>query len=62
MVTTAQSGAIAAVTYFQHNGYYTRMAGNNGVPLHEGTHPIVLVGKVNHGSYHDNSLGTGGCG
>ena len=38
------------VTYWQHNGRYTRSVNNIE---REGDHPIVYVGKYSHGNYHD---------
>jgi hypothetical protein len=61
---------VAAVTYFQHSGWYTRLAeggdrnrfaGANykpGFEKFEINHPVVYVGKRQHGSYH-NEGGTG---
>ncbi len=79
MVTLAEDQSrVAAVTYYQHNGSYTRIAGPRDAPCtpagtgrcqgsrgfpSEGTHPIVYVGKLAHGSYHDsNSVGPAGAG
>ena len=69
--------AVAAVTYWQHNGKYTRIAGppdapstpagvgrSKGTPgfRSETTHVMVWVEKNSHGSYHEeNSAGPGGC-
>lgn len=63
---------IAAVTYFQHRGQYTRLAEGGdrdrgpkagasykpGFTIFESYHPVVYVGKQQHGSYH-NEGGTG---
>lgn len=60
---------VVAVTYFQHSGWYTRLAqgadsarflGASYDPGLEfyGDHPIVYVGKGQHGSYH-NQGGSG---
>ena len=46
-----QDGNLRHVSYNQHNGRYTLDAAD--VPLKDGTHPIVYVGKYSHGSYHD---------
>lgn len=61
---------VAAVTYWQHGGWYTRVSdwdwhscpqwSDCGFDTY-GTHPIVYVGKNQHGSYHDEG-GLGGCG
>jgi len=49
---------LVSITYYQHSGRYTRKKAN--MPIVDTTHPIVYVGKVAHGSYH-NSGGIGGC-
>jgi hypothetical protein len=70
--------AVAAVSYFQHGGWYTRISGSHDAPCtpagtgrcggssgfrSDGEHPVVYVGKVSHGSFHDdNSAGPGGAG
>jgi hypothetical protein len=69
--------AVAAVVYYQHGGWYTRVAGPRDSPCtpggtgrcgisnfrNDGEHPVVYVGKVSHGSFHDdNSAGPGGAG
>jgi len=52
MVTTSlDRKKIDCVTYFQHNGYYTR----KNFPL-DGERPKVYVGKLAHGSYHSNEI------
>lgn len=51
-------GQLDRVLYFQHQGRYTRVPGNYEV--YGGTHPVVYVGRDNHGSYHDDG-GTGTC-
>ena len=55
---------VIAVTYWQHSGWYTRLAQGGdtdrflgasydpGLSFY-GDHPIVFVGKGQHGSYHD---------
>lgn len=43
-------GVMQHVTYWQHNGRYTRTASDIEK---EGSHPIVYVGKYSHGLYHD---------
>ncbi|HYD81620.1 MAG TPA: hypothetical protein VEC06_17595 [Paucimonas sp.] len=60
--------AVAAVSYYQHGGHYTRIAGPRDAPCtpdgvgrcggskgfsSNGTHPVVYSGKYAHGSYHD---------
>jgi len=60
---------IAAVSYYQHNGHYTRIAGIHGPCSPAGTgrcdgsggfdldatHPIVYVGRIAHGNYHNTN-------
>ena len=45
-----KNGQVAKVVFFQHNGHYTRRRGSYSS---EGERPIVFIGKVAHGSYHD---------
>jgi hypothetical protein len=62
MVTTTEDNQkIAAITYYQHSGWYTRIYGSHppGWGTVEG-HPVVYVGKTAHGSYHDDG-GSGSC-
>lgn len=69
--------AIAAVTYYQHGLWYTRIAGPRDAPCTpsgtgrcagsygfptEAERPIVYVGKIAHGSFHNTPGGPGGCG
>jgi hypothetical protein len=79
MVTlTEDRSDIAAVTFWQHGGWYTRIkgphykqcnpigtgrcGGNRGFEKY-GDHPVVYVERVAHGSNHEsNSYGPGGCG
>jgi tectonin-like protein/necrosis inducing protein (NPP1) len=66
---------IAAVTFYQHDGFYTRIAGPRDAPCTPGGigrcdgpagfrqlngRPLVYVGAVAHGSYHDTSNGLPG--
>jgi hypothetical protein len=62
MVTTSEDWTdIAAVTYYQHSGWYTRIHGGGDPNFElEGTHPVVYVGKTAHGSYYDDG-GSGSC-
>jgi len=60
---------IAAVSYYQHNGHYTRIAaghgpctpagtgrcGGSGGFETDGTHPVVNIGRMAHGGYHDTN-------
>ena len=57
VVVKVVNGTLDRVMYYQHQGWYTRDPGNYGVAL---DHPLVYVGKTNHGSYHDGG-GTGTC-
>jgi hypothetical protein len=43
---------VAAITYWQHSGWYTRFSGERGFDLY-GNRPVVYVGRANHGSYHN---------
>jgi hypothetical protein len=67
--------AIAAVVYYQHGGWYTRIAGPRDAPCTpdgtgrcgfrgfrtEGEHPVVYAGRFSHGSFHDdNASGAAG--
>jgi hypothetical protein len=70
--------AVAAVVYYQHGGWYTRIAVPRDAPCtpggtgrcagssgfrSDGEHPVVYVGKVSHGSFHDdNAAGPAGAG
>lgn len=65
VILTEDQSQVAAVTYWQHAGWYTRLA--NGADSDRffpttsydpglefnGDHPIVYVGKTQHGSFHD---------
>ena len=54
MVTLSEDKTrVAAVTYFQHSGWYTRISARYGFELYEWTHPVVYPGRTQHGSYHD---------
>ena len=61
--------AIAAISYYQHDGHYTRISvghgpctpagtgrcgGSGGFEM-DGTHPVVYVGRMAHGGYHDTN-------
>jgi hypothetical protein len=73
MVTLSEDQTrLVAVTFWQHKGRYTRLTldkdweacanwKNCGLEIFNGTHPVVYVGKNQHGSYHDKG-GMGGCG
>lgn len=67
--------AVAAVVYYQHGGWYTRIAGPRDAPCTpggtgrcgfsgfrtDGERPVVYVGKISHGSFHDdNASGAAG--
>lgn len=56
LVTTSEDRiSIAAVTYYQHSGWYTKIVGKGdpNFPIENG-HPIVFVGQTAHGSYHND--------
>jgi Concanavalin A-like lectin/glucanases superfamily len=61
--------AIAAISYYQHDGHYTRISvghgpctpagtgrcgGSGGFEM-DGTHPVVYIGRMAHGGYHDTN-------
>ncbi len=67
VILTEDMSAVAAVSFHQHDGHYTRIAGPRDAPCthpfgarclgsygfeSSGTHPIVYVGKLAHGAYH----------
>lgn len=67
VILSEDSSEVAAVTFWQHGGWYTRLAkgadttrmGGIGASYDpgvgfEGTHPIVYVGAHQHGSYHND--------
>jgi hypothetical protein len=75
VILSEDKSKVASVTFWQHGGFYTRIGGPRnatctGGNLHgrckgkygfesDATHPIVYVGKIAHGSYHNsNSLGS----
>lgn len=62
IVTTSQNKqGVAAITYYQHSGWYTKIHGRGGLgPYLLDGHPVVFVGKTAHGSYHDDG-GSGTC-
>jgi hypothetical protein len=53
VVLSEDTAHVAAVTYWQHGGYYTRFRGRKGFDLYDKHHPVVYVGRTNHGSYHN---------
>ena len=50
VTTTTDRDAVDYVTYFFHGDWYTRRQGSFYV---EGERPVVKVGKLAHGSYHN---------
>ncbi|WP_196892758.1 NPP1 family protein [Aureivirga marina] len=58
--TINNNGKIRSITFFQHSGWYTRKSNHTSFTDGNKLHPIVYVGKRNHGSYHDDG-GTGTC-
>ncbi|UJR29685.1 hypothetical protein I4U23_017233 [Adineta vaga] len=78
VILTEDKTKVAAVSFFQHDGHYTRISGPRKAPCTPsgtgrcagshgfkttGDRPIVYVGKIAHGSYHDtNTVGPKGVG
>ncbi|UJR34465.1 hypothetical protein I4U23_021872 [Adineta vaga] len=78
VILTEDNSKVAAVSLFQHDGHYTRISGPRDAPCtpsgtgrcagsrgfdSAGDHPVIYVGKIAHGSYHDkNSVGPAGAG
>ncbi|CAF1165736.1 unnamed protein product [Rotaria sp. Silwood1] len=71
VILTEDRTAVAAVSFYQHSGHYTRIAGPRDAPCapagagrcsgsfgfeRSGTHPVVYSGKIAHGSYHDKKI------
>jgi hypothetical protein len=69
VILTEDRSAIAAISYYQHDGHYTRISvghgpctpagtgrcsGSGGFEM-DGTHPVVYVGRMAHGGYHDTN-------
>jgi hypothetical protein len=50
VTTNPDRSSIDAVSFFQHGGYYTMLPGSYSS---SGDRPLVFVGKIAHGSYHD---------
>ena len=59
ITTSADQSSVDAVTYHFHGASYTRRSG--GFETEEGR-PVVYVGKLAHGSYHDRTFGGFGAG
>lgn len=67
VILSQDMSTIAAVSYYQHDGHYTRTIGQKGPcsPVEvgrcngsagfrtDGTHPMIYIGRTAHGSYHD---------
>ena len=54
MVTLREDRSqIAAVTYWTHGYYYTRLLERGHVPLEDSTHPVVFAGKNSHASFYN---------
>ena len=49
-----ENNQVQKVVFFQHKGWYTRSRGNFE---QSGERPVVYVGKVGHGSYHNSCNG-----
>ncbi|MFC1820350.1 hypothetical protein ACFLZG_04610, partial [Thermodesulfobacteriota bacterium] len=57
VITSEDRAEVAGVTYFQHKGWYTRTF-RHGKPKDFATiedHPVVYVGKTQHGSYYNRN-------
>ena len=61
VVLSEDKTQIAAVTFFQHAGFYTRLGQRGGYGLVGGTHPVVYPGRNAHGSYHNTQSGAQTC-
>lgn len=61
VVLSEDKTKVAAVTFFQHGGFYTRLAQRGGFGFADGTHPIVYPGRNNHGSYHNTQSAAQTC-
>jgi hypothetical protein len=67
VVLKEDRSGVSAVSYYQHNNHYTRIAGIHGPcsPVNigrcngsggfemSGTHPVAYVGRASHGNFHD---------
>lgn len=78
VILSSDRKSVAAVTYNQHTGFYTRIAGPRDAPCtpngtgrcgggshgfqRVGDRPVVFVGRTAHGSYHDTYGGIYGAG
>lgn len=77
IILSEDTTQVAAVTYFQHGKWYTKFQGNGNLlltdntgkntlnetaTLIDNTHPVVFVGRVNHGSYNNTYSGWQTCG
>ena len=60
MILDPTGTQLVAVVYYQHGDWYTRLASDGGFET-DGTHPVVHVGKIDHGNFH-NQGGIGACG
>jgi len=61
VVLSEDKSKVAAVTFFQHSGYYTRLGIRDGFGLVDGTHPVVYPGRNGHGSYHNTQSAAQTC-
>ncbi|UCC30901.1 MAG: Vps62-related protein [Phycisphaerales bacterium] len=63
ITTTPDRSAVEGVTYSQHGGHYTRWSSVEGFETEydgyyvQAERPVVYVGKMSHGSYHDANPG-----
>jgi hypothetical protein len=66
VILSEDQSSVAAVTFWQHSGWYTRLSdggdlnrdsmGTNfgdGLEFYDTTHPVIYVGKMQHGSYYN---------
>ncbi|XP_057369258.1 uncharacterized protein LOC130690267 [Daphnia carinata] len=58
VVKVLNGNQVDRVTFYQHEGWYTRHPGRYEV--FESTHPVAYVGKLRQGTYHDDG-GSGTC-
>lgn len=58
MLKVLNGNQVDRVIFYQHDGWYTRNPGRYEV--FESEHPVAYVGKLRHGTYHDDG-GSGTC-
>lgn len=78
VILTEDQSRVAAVTFYQHNNHYTRIASPRDAPCtpdgtgrcngksgfeSENGRPVLYIEKISHGAFHNrNAAGPGGCG